>query len=86
MDWLNSNWVWIALVVGFLALHLFGHGHRGHRYADHGRRRNVGDDDRQRPSSQTPDHTHASSAAEASSTPNEGSGESKRPAHRHRGC
>jgi hypothetical protein len=35
MDWLASNWAWILLIIAFSALHVFGHGHRGHR---HGRR------------------------------------------------
>ena len=32
MDWLASNWAWIILIIAFFALHLFGHGHRGHRH------------------------------------------------------
>lgn len=35
MSWLAGNWAWILLMVAFFALHLFGHGHGGHR---HGRR------------------------------------------------
>ncbi len=31
MEWLASNWIWVALVVGMLGMHLFGHGgHGGH--------------------------------------------------------
>lgn len=31
MQWLASNWIWVALVVGMLGMHLFGHGgHGGH--------------------------------------------------------
>ena len=35
MSWLASNWIWVVLVAGFLAFHLFGHGrgHGGHRRA-----------------------------------------------------
>ena len=29
MDWLQNNWIWIALAVGFLALHRFGRGGHG---------------------------------------------------------
>ena len=29
MQWLGSNWIWIAFVVGMLAMHLFGHGGHG---------------------------------------------------------
>lgn len=34
MEWLASNWIWIALVIGFIALHRFGHG--GHGFGGHG--------------------------------------------------
>lgn len=31
MEWLSQNWVWVLLVAGFVAMHLFGHGkHGGH--------------------------------------------------------
>lgn len=31
MQWLQSNWIWIAMGVVFIAMHLFGHGmHGGH--------------------------------------------------------
>lgn len=31
MEWIIENWFWILVFVGFLALHLFGHGgHRSH--------------------------------------------------------
>lgn len=31
MEWISQNWVWVLLVVGMIAMHLFGHGgHRGH--------------------------------------------------------
>ncbi len=30
MEWLASNWLWVALVAGFIALHWFGHGRHGH--------------------------------------------------------
>lgn len=38
MQWLQSNWIWILLVVGFVAMHMFGHG--GHQ---HGHSRRNGD-------------------------------------------
>lgn len=43
MEWLQNNWFWIALAVGFVAMHTFRHG--GHR---HGHRRRSSDD-RQNP-------------------------------------
>ena len=31
MDWLSENWVFLLVVVGMVAMHLFGHGgHGGH--------------------------------------------------------
>ena len=35
MDWLASNWAWIVMIVAFFALHLFAHGHGGHRHSRH---------------------------------------------------
>lgn len=46
MEWLTQNWLWVAIFVAFVAMHLFGHGghgghgggcggnHGGHRPAD----------------------------------------------------
>jgi len=31
MEWLASNWIWVALVLGMLGMHLFGHGGHGRR-------------------------------------------------------
>lgn len=31
MQWLAENWLTLLLVVGMLAVHLFGHGHGRHR-------------------------------------------------------
>lgn len=40
MAWLSNNWIWILLGVGFIAMHLFGHGrHGGH--GGHGRHRDA---------------------------------------------
>lgn len=36
MEWLQNNWLWLALAVGFVAMHMFGHG--GHQHG--GRSRN----------------------------------------------
>ncbi|PZO47560.1 MAG: hypothetical protein DCF16_17545 [Alphaproteobacteria bacterium] len=41
MNWLANNWIWIAFAVAMVAMHLFGHGHGGHR---HGGRSNPGAD------------------------------------------
>ena len=39
MDWIGNNWIWVLLVVGMVAMHLFGH--RGHGQMS---RRNEGPD------------------------------------------
>lgn len=39
MQWLQNNWFWIALAVGFVAMHRIGHG--GHRHG-HDRQRTDG--------------------------------------------
>ena len=31
MGWFSQNWVWVLFFVGFIAMHMFGHGgHSGH--------------------------------------------------------
>lgn len=30
MEWLTENWVFVLVLLAFIALHLFGHGHGGH--------------------------------------------------------
>ena len=31
MDWLLSNWIWVAFGIAMIAMHMFGHGgHGGH--------------------------------------------------------
>lgn len=45
MEWLGSNWIWIAIVVGFIALHWFGHGGHGSGHGHHSRRREQRDPD-----------------------------------------
>lgn len=37
MEWLQSNWIWIALGVAFVAMQVFGHG--GHGLGHHGHTR-----------------------------------------------
>lgn len=29
MNWLTENWIWVLFGVGFIAMHLFGHGGHG---------------------------------------------------------
>lgn len=54
MEWLQSNWFWVLILVVFIGAHLFGHGgHGGHE--GHGRRDDrkppagEGDDEKRRP-------------------------------------
>jgi hypothetical protein len=44
VEWLSENWFWVAVLIAFVVLHLFGHGgHGGHGGRDSGR------DDEERP-------------------------------------
>mgnify|MGYP003636215802 FL=1 len=36
MEWLSQNWVWVLFGVGFVAMHMFGHGsHGSHGHGGH---------------------------------------------------
>lgn len=37
MEWFTENWIWILLIGGMLAIHLFGHGGHGGHGANGGR-------------------------------------------------
>ena len=62
MEWFSENWVWVLFFVGFIAMHMFGHGgHGGHgEHRDGGRddERPTGKDSRQPTSKQGPGHQH----------------------------
>jgi len=45
MQWLSENWVWILLIGGMAAMHLFGHGHGGHGSHGKGTGRSAGRSD-----------------------------------------
>ena len=36
MQWLSNNWIWIAFVFAFVAMHWFGHGGHGHGWGHSG--------------------------------------------------
>jgi hypothetical protein len=38
MGWLAENWFFVFLLIAFIAMHLFGHGHGhgGHSHGGHG--------------------------------------------------
>ena len=40
MDWLQNNWIWLAVAGGFIAMHFFGHG--GHRHGRNNREPGTG--------------------------------------------
>ena len=46
MEWLSENWVFLLIVVGMVAMHLFGHGghggHGGERRDDEGKGKDTG--------------------------------------------
>lgn len=42
MEWLLNNWLWIAVVIAFFAMHMFGHG-------GHSRHSRDGGDDTRNP-------------------------------------
>jgi hypothetical protein len=71
MEWLQSNWIWIALGVGFIAFHVFGHGGHGNAHGSHSRR-DRRDEDRTNdvPAAPTAEHTHADGSAPRADTPN----------------
>jgi hypothetical protein len=79
MNWLGSNWIWIALVFGMFAMHFFGHRGHGHGLAGgHGHNHGSGDDrDRSSRSmdrtvsrdGDPPAHAHAGPADESGAAP-----------------
>lgn len=75
MGWLSNNWIWILLIGGFVAMHLFGH---GHSHGGHGRPQ-AGDADGG--AANDPYSSHAAIAAEDGQ-----SHRSDERHRRHRGC
>lgn len=41
MEWLTENWVLVLVVGGMAALHLFGHGHGGHKHVKTAKRQTA---------------------------------------------
>jgi hypothetical protein len=40
MAWFSENWFWVLILIGFIAMHMFGHGgHGGHGGGDRQRSR-----------------------------------------------
>jgi hypothetical protein len=71
MEWLQSNWVWIALGVGLIAFHIFGHGGHGNSHGGHSRR-DPRDRDGSHDATATPgsDHAHADGIAPTATSQN----------------
>ena len=45
MTWLSANWFWVLTFIGFIAMHMFGHG--GHDGSDRQRGSDAEKDDAQ---------------------------------------
>ncbi len=61
MQWLAQNWVWVLFFVGFIAMHMFGHGGHGGHGAESSTDPNVNPvvkDGAQRRSEHAPEHRH----------------------------
>lgn len=67
MNWLSSNWIWLALGVGALALFAFGRGGCGMGHGGHGRHDNADQRDRPREMTQGSRSTLAVTAGAAES-------------------
>ena len=77
MSWLSSNWIWVALVLGFVAFHVLGHRRGGHGYAHRGHDGHTGAND---PQGQN-DAAAGEAASSGANTPMSGHRR-----HRHHGC
>jgi hypothetical protein len=60
MEWLSQNWVWVLFGVGFIAMHVFGHGgHGGHGGSGHRKEQKAENKGgKQRTSKQGSGHQH----------------------------
>lgn len=64
MEWFSQNWVWVLFFIGFIGMHMFGHGghgghggHSGHG-GSHSDSKSASKDSAQRPSEQGSGHHH----------------------------
>lgn len=44
MAWISENWLLILLFGGMAAMHLFGHGHGGHKHGKDAKRQDAAGD------------------------------------------
>jgi hypothetical protein len=59
MDWLAENWFFVLLLIAFIAMHLFGHGHGGRGgHGGHGRDRPAPPDSLPRSGGASTGHRH----------------------------
>jgi hypothetical protein len=59
MEWLSQNWVLVLLGIGFIAMHMFGHGgHAGHGSSGREVEKPEDKDGKQRTSKQGLGHQH----------------------------
>ena len=55
MEWLSQNWVWVLFFIGFIAMHIFGHGGHG---GSHNESMPAHKDDLQPPLKKESSHKH----------------------------
>ncbi len=58
MEWFSQNWVWVLFGVGFIAMHMFGHGGHGGHGGGGDEEKPAGKDGKQRTSKQGSGHQH----------------------------
>lgn len=58
MEWFSQNWIWVLFFMGFIAMHLFGHGRHGGHGGRHHDAKPVGNDRAQRATDNGSGHQH----------------------------
>ena len=58
MEWFAQNWIWVLFFVGFIAMHMFGHGGHGGHGGHHDDAKPAGKDREQRTPEQGSGHQH----------------------------
>ena len=58
MEWFAQNWIWVLFFVGFIAMHMFGHGSHGGHGGRHDDAKPAGKDQTQRAPEQGSGHQH----------------------------
>lgn len=58
MAWISENWFWLLLGVGFIAMHMFGHGGHENHGDDSDEEKSAHKSGKQRTSKQGSGHQH----------------------------